>query len=459
MAKDLQIVVMQAWYCYYFCAVRTIILLIFLAAQFVANAQSDFGYFASYKQIEFQGENIDQPVYETYIYFADTSSTLENAVLTTYRPNGVILSQVPVKRHKITNIFFSSSELVVSANGIVSLDVAGKKYNLGKPISNTCKALSRVMFYTDGLNPVVDNFASESVDDLDMNFDIDKNSLDSASASITVIASKRSSSSERYLLVQKTVYEGLRKSISIPINGLESGNWNITCTIDTKGGSTEVYKYFLQKIKSTNYVAAPKYEAKTNSSRDFITSANRIKQSWVAAYPFATLQKNALSMQPICTKMESSIIDKLVDAKSDTLLRNFFYNFWVTKNAENPEQEWKNYAKQLNYVAKQYGSGGLPGYSTDRGRVYLKYGEPSILERVLNEKGAVPYEIWVYSKLEVYDDVYFIFIQQGSMGGDFKLLHSNLPGERFTSTWRQILLQDPESENHRIFEYINKGGR
>ena len=79
------------------------------------------------------------------------------------------------------------------------------------------------------------------------------------------------------------------------------------------------------------------------------------------------------------------------------------------------------------------------GWQTDRGRVYMIYGEPSEIERFPNETNTKPYEIWHYNEIE--GGVVFIF---GDITGfnDYQLLHSTKRGEIRDDYWmRRIAVQ------------------
>ena len=105
---------------------------------------------------------------------------------------------------------------------------------------------------------------------------------------------------------------------------------------------------------------------------------------------------------------------------------------------------------------------GLSGYETDRGFVYLRYGAPTDVITVENETGTLPYEIWQYNTLtetnhkEIADAV-FLFYKTNNMTDDFKLLHTNVEGERQNKGWRSYLFingQGGTSTNSRAEQYI-----
>jgi GWxTD domain-containing protein len=58
------------------------------------------------------------------------------------------------------------------------------------------------------------------------------------------------------------------------------------------------------------------------------------------------------------------------------------------------------------------------GWETDRGRIYIKYGQPKEVHHQMAEQGAPPYEIWYYPDL----DLYFVF-RDKTGSGDFELVN------------------------------------
>ncbi|MCW8824752.1 MAG: GWxTD domain-containing protein, partial [Ignavibacteriaceae bacterium] len=74
------------------------------------------------------------------------------------------------------------------------------------------------------------------------------------------------------------------------------------------------------------------------------------------------------------------------------------------------------------------------GWKTDRGRVFLVYGEPSEIDRHPNETDTRPYVIWIYESIE--GGVLFVF---GDLTGfsDYQLLHSTKRGELRDDSWRR----------------------
>jgi len=122
--------------------------------------------------------------------------------------------------------------------------------------------------------------------------------------------------------------------------------------------------------------------------------------------------------------------------------REFMYTFWKARD-ENPSddknQYYQDYLQRIAEANARYYAAKKDGWKTDRGRVYLIYGQPSEIERYPNQIETKPYEIWKYESLE--GGVVFVF---GDLTGfnDYQLLHSSKRGELRDDYWqRRIIVQ------------------
>lgn len=119
-----------------------------------------------------------------------------------------------------------------------------------------------------------------------------------------------------------------------------------------------------------------------------------------------------------------------IDAK-----RLFLFNFWKQRdpNPNTPENERKiEYFERVRRADEMFRSAREKGWRSDRGRVYIVYGEPSEIDRYPNEMNAYPYEIWSYNNLE--GGVIFVF---GDITGTGQmiLIHSTHRGEMHDENW------------------------
>lgn len=115
--------------------------------------------------------------------------------------------------------------------------------------------------------------------------------------------------------------------------------------------------------------------------------------------------------------------------------REFLFNFWKNRDSspETPLNEFKNeYMRRLEFVNRNFTISVRKGYKTERGRVYLTYGEPDQRDFYPSEINRKPYEIWFYNDIE--GGVSFIFGDVTGFG-NYELLHSNKRGEIRDDNW------------------------
>lgn len=115
--------------------------------------------------------------------------------------------------------------------------------------------------------------------------------------------------------------------------------------------------------------------------------------------------------------------------------REFLFQFWKARDF-NPttarNEFFFEYLERIRISDQRYSSLGKNGWKTDRGRIYLMYGEPSEIERYPNQIDTKPYEIWYYNELE--GGVIFIFADLTNFS-DYQLIHSTARGELRDDNW------------------------
>lgn len=130
---------------------------------------------------------------------------------------------------------------------------------------------------------------------------------------------------------------------------------------------------------------------------------------------------------------------KLYDSLNLTGKAAFQKDFWARRNSEpgtsQNEYEIEHY-RRLKYVKDTFGkfSGGHAGWRTDRGRVYIMYGEPSEIERYPLSLEARAWERWSYNGLE--GGVYFIFVDMQN-ADNYNLVHSSKRDEIKDENWEE----------------------
>ncbi|MBI9070444.1 MAG: GWxTD domain-containing protein [Melioribacteraceae bacterium] len=134
-------------------------------------------------------------------------------------------------------------------------------------------------------------------------------------------------------------------------------------------------------------------------------------------------------------------IDQYEMLDSVVAKREFLFKFWKHRDLipETPLNEYKKeYFERVAKSDSKYSSFNKKGYKSDRGRVFIIFGEPDQVDRHPSQMDAKPYEIWYYNSLE--GGVYFVFADISGFS-DYELVHSNKRGEMRDDTWMRRVQQ------------------
>jgi GWxTD domain-containing protein len=126
----------------------------------------------------------------------------------------------------------------------------------------------------------------------------------------------------------------------------------------------------------------------------------------------------------IITPLERDVFLKL---QSDRERDLFTEAFWKHRDptADTPQNEFKTeHYRRISYANKTYGrTSGLPGWRTDRGRMYIILGEPKDVQQFDGKQGIYPAHVWFYQgkdDLGLPNGFSLVFWQERGFG-DFKL--------------------------------------
>ncbi len=115
---------------------------------------------------------------------------------------------------------------------------------------------------------------------------------------------------------------------------------------------------------------------------------------------------------------------------------NYLRQFWAKRGA-NAEAAYYQAVAEANRRFGEGGAGRVPGWRTDRGRIFLRNGPPDdVLSRPM-AAGTQPYEVWKYTrgklrKYVFYDDTGF---------GHYELIYTNDTYEVSRPNWQDLLGQ------------------
>lgn len=162
----------------------------------------------------------------------------------------------------------------------------------------------------------------------------------------------------------------------------------------------------------------PPSEDPNNKSRKVKEEVKKVYEDWMkkdVAYIITSEEKRAFKQ-----------------LKTDEERENFIENFWRRRdpNPDTEENEYREeYYERIAYANENFASG-IPGWMTDRGRVYITWGKPDSVEshpsggsydRPSYEGGGTtttyPFEIWFYRHLDgVGDGIEIEFVDPTGTG-------------------------------------------
>lgn len=139
-------------------------------------------------------------------------------------------------------------------------------------------------------------------------------------------------------------------------------------------------------------------------------------------------------MKYLLTTAESRQVKRLTrEGKSA-----FVVTYWKKREVDVPGMTNRYFARVAE-SNRRYGFLNREGWKTDRGRVFILYGEPDLIERNYANPDQQDHEIWYYDRLE--GGVLFVFYDDTGFG-DLDLVHSTKRGEIYNPNW---LGKDPGS--------------
>jgi GWxTD domain-containing protein len=121
--------------------------------------------------------------------------------------------------------------------------------------------------------------------------------------------------------------------------------------------------------------------------------------------------------------------------------RTFLANFWAARDPSpgtlrNERRE--SFYSAIDYANQTYREGGrkaVPGWRSDRGRIYARYGKPDEVYQRQQEGRAPPYTVWRYSSGK---GSYYIFADRTGFGA-YTLIYSNDIREPGLPSWGTVL--------------------
>jgi GWxTD domain-containing protein len=183
---------------------------------------------------------------------------------------------------------------------------------------------------------------------------------------------------------------------------------------------TGVTAGFAQKAEST-----PPNETPENKARNVKVEVKQVYKDWIKK-----------DVAYIITSEEKKAFNQL---KTDEERENFIENFWRRRdpNPDTEENEYREeYYERIAYANEHFASG-IPGWMTDRGKIYITWGKPDSVEshpsggaydRPSYEGGGstttYPFEVWFYRHLDNVGDGVEIEFVDPTGTGEYKIAMS-----------------------------------
>lgn len=215
------------------------------------------------------------------------------------------------------------------------------------------------------------------------------------------------------------------------IQNLAAGNYNLVIELRDSTNKFVNKTSRIFRRENSQYVMKEEEFANLNIENTFV---NSIKNNDSLEYFIKILK-------PISSEIEYQYGKNVMKNGDPTLMKRYLLSFWIKRNNNSPFEDFKAYNEIVKLVHEKYGNPVTPGYNSDRGRIFLKYGPPNTVSTRYNEANTYPYEIWQYYKLSGQNNVRFVFYNKDMVSDDFTLLHSDLRGEINNRQWEMFLRQ------------------
>lgn len=195
-------------------------------------------------------------------------------------------------------------------------------------------------------------------------------------------------------------------------------------------------------------------EAVAERSRRFFVYNPDVQRDLIAAgemtfeqSPFVRLDEQEAEeelgqIQFIATERERSRIGRVEDQDLEAQQR-FLHTFWQKRDPESGtviNEARRSFKQRAQYATERFGTPDMKGWETDRGRVVLKYGQPSHREPNMYSREMRPHIIWEYYNIPGEGRSLFVFADRTGFG-NFELIHSDVTGERSLPNWKQEIVR------------------
>jgi GWxTD domain-containing protein len=220
--------------------------------------------------------------------------------------------------------------------------------------------------------------------------------------------------------VKKSVGKSMVLADRITVPGLRTGQYDLFLTVNNKktGKSIEGKNnfYIYRKI-------------------DFTKDRYRLPDD-ISVSARDSIELEIMKDEEIGLEFDQVLItlDSRDQAKYSALTtagkREYLKEFWTEKEKKQSNSR-ENFKALVQKISNEFSNKKTEGWKTDRGRIYLKMGPPSRKDIETYNNEFQDHEVWHYFE----GNYTFVFADAHGLG-DFKLIHSDYPGEKNDPNWQ-----------------------
>ncbi len=247
-----------------------------------------------------------------------------------------------------------------------------------------------------------------------------ENPQDKVNIEIAIANTKGEVVAQKRYTKQRT-YESLVEVGAFNVSNLDNGLYTIIFAASDPVSNYSVY------TRNNFYVMDPD---QVESKKDLMTLFSKSDYLNMAEQE---VDDRFAQSRYVATKNEVQIYESLDDVESK---RFFMFKFWYERENEGIGLSGE-YFDRVAHANQLYAFANLQGWQTDRGRVFIKYGEPDQIDRKPSNRDNRPYIIWFYQDMD--GGAKFLFVDNTGFG-DYRLMSSTLRGEVYDPSWDQLLL-------------------
>jgi GWxTD domain-containing protein len=218
----------------------------------------------------------------------------------------------------------------------------------------------------------------------------------------------------------------------LDLTGLPPGNYSIVAALSLGGNTVE---------RSAGFSMAPLEETLEKD----VVRREAAKSTDEGYFDAMSPEELETAKEPLVLIAESGELSKWSKDLSVRAKRRFLTDFW--KRRDPTPDTPVNQARQVFYDGVAYadrtfgekGRAAVPGWKTDRGRIYVKNGSPDEQLDRIQAGRSVPYQVWRYRRGK---DRYYVFADRSNGVGIYQLVHSNDVRENGVPNWREIVREE-----------------